>query len=43
LQVRDLLCGNCNRGLGLFKENPSLLTAAAWYLERHKHGTSTIW
>lgn len=34
--IRDLLCANCNRGIGLFADNPMWLTKAAWYLERHK-------
>jgi hypothetical protein len=25
-------CGNCNRGLGLFQDNPTLLRAVADYL-----------
>jgi len=34
-RVRDLLCNNCNRGLGFFVENPALMRAAADYLEHH--------
>lgn len=32
--VRGLLCHNCNRALGLFKDNPKTLKNAALYLER---------
>lgn len=34
-KVRELLCGNCNRGIGIFKHSPELLKAAATYLIKH--------
>lgn len=34
-KVRAALCENCNRGLGLFAENPERLRAGATYLEHH--------
>ena len=33
-KVRKLLCHNCNRALGLMKDNPVLLRLAADYVER---------
>ena len=31
-KIRGLLCKFCNRGIGLFKDNPKLLEAAASYI-----------
>lgn len=36
LKVRGLLCGNCNRGLGLLQDNPDFLRKAADYIEKNK-------
>lgn len=35
-KVRKLLCHNCNRGLGLFQDNPELIMKAAEYLKYFK-------
>lgn len=32
-QVRGVLCGTCNSGLGFFKDNPKVLRMAAAYVE----------
>jgi hypothetical protein len=32
---RALLCHHCNTGLGMFKDNPVLLLAAAEYVRQH--------
>ena len=34
-KIRALLCGECNSGLGKFKDNQELLRAAAAYLHSH--------
>lgn len=37
-RVRAMLCRACNAGLGMFREEPRLLRAAAAYLEKTKDG-----
>ncbi len=34
-QIRDLLCRKCNMGIGLFNDNPALMSKAISYLEKH--------
>jgi hypothetical protein len=41
-KVRGLLCHNCNRGLGLFKDNPELLRKAAEYVNLYNADATTI-
>jgi hypothetical protein len=33
---RDLICLNCNRGLGYFKDDAALMRVAAEYIDRHR-------
>lgn len=35
-KVRGLLCQDCNRALGIFRDDPAILRAAAMYVERHR-------
>ena len=39
-QVRGLLCNNCNRALGLFKDNEKLLENASNYVKTHRSNGS---
>jgi hypothetical protein len=38
-QVRELLCNECNRGIGLLRDNAELLQKAANYILKHDHKT----
>lgn len=39
-RVRRLLCGDCNTGLGRFKDSPSILRKAAEYIEEFVEANS---
>lgn len=38
--IRGLLCSNCNRGIGMFKDNPKFLISAAEYLNKQVEPTN---
>ena len=35
-QIRGLLCGRCNSGIGLLQDDPDIIRAAARYVARHR-------
>jgi hypothetical protein len=37
-QIRGILCGRCNSGIGMFREDVTLLTEAVKYLRRNHGG-----
>ena len=41
-RLRGLLCTNCNTSLGLMKDSPKRLLAAAAYLQRHTQGNEIV-
>lgn len=41
-RTRDLLCQGCNRGLGLFRDDPNRLRKAIEYLKRHSSVTLRV-
>ena len=36
-ELRGWLCAGCNKGLGMFQDNPVILRAAAQYIEDHQN------
>lgn len=42
-KIRGILCGLCNKGLGLFRDNPKFLTSAIQYLDRSVKGEDLPW
>ena len=41
-ELRELLCFNCNGGLGQFKDDPEVLRAAAGYVQRHRASPRSV-
>jgi hypothetical protein len=39
-KIRELLCTNCNIGIGKGEDNPAILLAAAAYLREHTNTTT---
>jgi len=35
-QVRGILCGHCNQGIGMLQDDPDVIAAAAKYVQRHR-------
>lgn len=35
-KIRGLLCSHCNRAIGLFRDNPDVIFAAAEYVRKHQ-------
>ena len=40
--VRGLLCSNCNRALGMFRESPEILKSTIKYLKRYENRISVL-
>lgn len=41
-QIRNLLCSSCNKGLGLFKDDPTLLENAMLYIKAWQEEPNAI-